>query len=223
MPERITYTTDDGVKIVGDWTAAPTMIGAVVFLHMMPANRSSWAGCVRSLTKRGIGALAIDLRGHGESTVRDDGTKLDYRQFTDDEHQSSIWDVSGAVDWLKGRGIPLDRIVLMGASIGADLAIRELAEEPRMAGAVLLSPGIYRGMDASIDVKDLLPDHALTVVVSEDDNESYAISKKMYDGAPVIRKTLLPYQTAGHGTNILSADSGLVEKLAKWIESIIRE
>ena len=223
MAQRITYTTDDGVIIAGEWTVAPTMIGAAVLIHMMPATRSSWTLLEGALSKRGIGSLAIDLRGHGESVETNDGTKIDYRKFSDDEHQSSVFDVAGAVEWIRKRGIDVSRIVLIGASVGANLAVRELASEPRLRGAVLLSPGeAYNGMNVREDAQNLLPDQGVFITSSEDDMESYAASRALYDEAPVTLKTFVPYKKSGHGTNMFSTDPALTEKIAEWLLEAIR-
>jgi len=220
MAERITFVTPDDVTIVGDWSPAPTLVGAVILLHMMPLTRASWAVFIRAVNKRGLAGLAIDLRGHGESIVGPGGTALDYRDFTDEDHQSAVWDVTGAVDWIRSRGIELDRISLAGASIGTNLCIRQLAEEPTMPGAVLLSPGNYRGMQLLEDSQKLSADQALFITSSEEDVDSFSESRKLYDQAPVRNKTFLPYKGGGHGTALFTSDLKLMDKTADWLLAI---
>ncbi|MDZ4296063.1 MAG: alpha/beta fold hydrolase, partial [Patescibacteria group bacterium] len=87
MAERVTFSTADGVAIVGDHYAGPTGLSpAVVLLHMLPAERASWAGLARALQAEGFQALAIDLRGHGESVHQHlNGSPpavLDYKKFS---------------------------------------------------------------------------------------------------------------------------------------------
>lgn len=129
MAERITYVTNDGVTIVGNWVTSPTTIGAAILLHQYPSTRQSWSDVQRILATRGIASVAIDLRGHGESIKGPDGIQLDYQVFKDEEHASSIHDVRGAYEWIQARGIERDRIVAVGASIGANLALNFLSEE----------------------------------------------------------------------------------------------
>lgn len=223
MSDRITFTTDDDVKIVGDWTSSPNNVGAAVLVHMMPLNRSSWTLFARALAKRGVASLAIDMRGHGDSVEGPEGQVLDYKTFGDAEHQSCIWDVIGAVSWVRTRGISIDRIGLAGASIGANLAVRMLTEEPRMPGAVLLSPGEnYRGLHAPEDAQKLLSGQALFIAASQDDPESYATSQALFDAAPISQKQFFPYANAGHGTAIFSAEPKLMEKAADWLAGVIR-
>ena len=223
MAERITFTTDDGVIIVGDWFPAPTVLGAVVLFHMMPETRTSWGLLQRELAKRSIASLAIDLRGHGESVDTTEGAKLDYKEFTDEDHQASMFEAVGAVRWVAGRGQDLERIAVGGASIGANLALDMLGEEPKLCGAALFSPGNdYHGLNALQSVQNILPHQALFIVSSEDDNQSFADSKKLFDGAPTANKIFLPYKNAGHGTKIFDSERGLVAKTADWFADTIR-
>lgn len=222
MAERITYTTDDEVIIVGDWYPTPTVLGAVVLLHMMPETRTSWALLARELAKRNIASLAIDLRGHGESTASKGGAKLDYQQFEDDEHQASSFDVSGAIEWLRGRNLDLPRIAVGGASFGADLALQALVSEPRLSGAFLVSPGDYRGFKPADMAGDVLPHQALYIVTSEDDAESFGPSKQLYDAAVSTQKTFVPYKSGGHGTALFATDKSLLGKLAEWTAQVVR-
>ncbi|MCI0479374.1 alpha/beta hydrolase [Candidatus Uhrbacteria bacterium] len=224
MAERITLKTVDGVTIVADWVAAPTTIGASILLHMMPANRKSWVGLQAALMSRGVASLAIDLRGHGESVEGPDGSRIDFKGFTDDEHQSSLYDVIAAFDWLRRRGFEPSHIVVCGASIGANIALQMLLEEPALAGAALLSPGSsYHGTDATFDAPSVLPPQSLWVAASEgDDQKSFEDGKAVVEKAPSDRKEFVGLKNAGHGTNMFSADPKLTERLADWIRDLVR-
>ena len=100
--------TSDGLNIAGDHYAVKNRPG-VILLHMMPADKSSWAGFALKLNEAGFGALAIDLRGHGESDGGPDG----FRDFSDEDHQKSIMDVRAAVDFQIAEGH--SKIFLAGA------------------------------------------------------------------------------------------------------------
>lgn len=72
QPERVSFTTKDGVRIVGDFYDASQPEASkppfVILLHMYQKDRTSWAPLIEELVKDNISVLAIDLRGHGEST-----------------------------------------------------------------------------------------------------------------------------------------------------------
>ena len=79
---------------------------------MMPETRSSWTSLSAELNKDGLATLAIDLRGHGESTRQsavnsqqsETENKMDYKKFSDQEHQASRLDVDAAMNFLKSKG-----------------------------------------------------------------------------------------------------------------------
>ena len=222
MAERITLTTDDDMRIIGDWVPAPTVIGAALLLHMLPETRASWSALQLALSKRGVASLAIDLRGHGQSLQNGDGQSFNYETFTEEEHRSSILDVSAAVAWIRTRGIDINRIVLIGASFGANLSVLELTDEPGMAGAVLLSPSAtYHGVAIMEELPNLIPEQHLFVIAAEDD-AVFSDSQKIYQDAPVENKVFLPYKKAGHGTSMFKTDPKLVDKIADWTGELIK-
>lgn len=224
MSEKISFTTIDDVTIVGDWMAAPTTLGAVILVHMMPSNRTAWAEFQPLLAKRGLASLAIDLRGHGESLKGPGGAALDFKNFSDSEHESSIYDVLAASEWIARRGFEKGRIAVVGASFGANLAAQLLIEDPHIAGAALLSPGQnYHGTDVVEDAGSLGNEQALWIAASEgDDQESFVASKAAFENAPCEKKFFLPLRNAGHGTKILSSQANLSVQLADWLKQIIQ-
>lgn len=222
MPNRITFVTSDGVTISGSWQSQGEG-KAVLLAHMMPETKDSWAGMQAALALRGVASLAIDLRGHGESTSKD-GVVLDYRAFSDAEHQASINDLEAALEWLAKNGAAKNRIGTGGASIGANLALRLLTQEPAIPFAVLLSPGAaYHGMDAVADAERILPQQALCVVSSEDDSESFDDSQRLFATTKSKIKEAINFKHAGHATRMFMAEEGLVARLAEWMAERLKQ
>ena len=221
--ETVTFQTFDEVNIFGDWYPSPTTIGVVILLHMMPADRKSWAPFQEVLLKHHLASLAIDLRGHGESVTTKSGGKLDYKAFTDEQHRQCLHDVMAAVDWLVAKKYEKSQIMIGGGSIGGNLAVWMLEQDPELAGAFCLSPGNYRGIDAFEQAGYLKSHHSLWTAGSDtDDPEAYETARKMMDEAGASRKTFVPYKNAGHGTHLFSSDPELMENLASWIEESLQ-
>jgi len=219
MPDTITYKTLDNVYIKGEWSPSPTTVGVAVLLHMMPADRKSWAAFQQVLQRHHIASLAIDLRGHGESTKTEEGVALDYKKFTDNDHKKYLFDVAGALDWLGDKKYTKDQIMIVGASIGANIAIWALEDEPALAGAVMLSPGNYRGIDAVEKAGYVKAHHAIWAAGSDsDDPEAYETAKRVVEEAGAERKQFTPYKNSGHGNHLFTSDPELMENLATWIE-----
>ncbi|MFA4954542.1 MAG: alpha/beta fold hydrolase [Patescibacteria group bacterium] len=222
MPNRITFVTSDGVTISGSWQS-PGEGMAVLLVHMMPETKESWVGMQSALAERGIASLAIDLRGHGESTSKD-GVVLDYKTFSDAEHQASINDLEAALGWLASNGVAKKRIGACGASIGANLALRLLTQEPEVPFAVLLSPGAdYHGTNAVADAERILPQQAVCVVSSENDLESFEASQRLFATAKSKIKDAINFKNAGHATRMFMAEAGLVARLAEWMAKRLKQ
>jgi len=82
-PERITLTTDDYVKI--RCTYYPSLEGkestAVVMIHGWGGQRGEYDALASKLQAAGNAVVTVDLRGHGESTVRQPPDVLQERDW----------------------------------------------------------------------------------------------------------------------------------------------
>lgn len=217
--ERVEFLTEDSVSIVGTWNRidAPNAWAALL-LHMMPADRKSWEDFSAVLARKGMHTLAIDLRGHGESNRRGAET-LSSETFTDQQHQASILDLAAAHAWLITQDIPADHVILIGASIGANLALEYLSTHPRMKMGILLSPGLdYRGVKTDEAVRKLQPDQSLLFVSSRSDQEA-AKSVEELDRLAPNEHDIIWVNGAAHGTDLLRNDLFLSDQITGWIES----
>ena len=111
----------DGVTLKG-WrcsaTGAPR--ATIVYLHGTADNRTSAAGLVQRFGPRGFAVVAYDSRAHGESG----GDACTYG-FYEKRDLRRVLDT-----------IDSGPIILLGASLGAAVALQEAAEDPRAAAIV---------------------------------------------------------------------------------------
>ena len=104
-------------------------LGCVVLLHGLASNRTRWSELMETTT---LGArwhlLAPDLRGHGESQPAGKSTLEDWCD-----------DLAELLKAVEASG--LGRIVLVGHSLGAQVALHFVAHHPqRVASLVLIDP-----------------------------------------------------------------------------------
>lgn len=215
--ERITFQTSDGVTIVGDWAKPDNAKKAALLLHMMPASRQSFEPLSKELNKIGIATLAIDLRGHGES-VEQSGKQLDYKNFSDSDHQASRLDVDGALNFLKSKGFNENAIAAIGASIGANLALDAMQRYSGIARGVLLSPGFdYRGVKTTPAMKGLLPTQKVWIFAAEGDAYSADSSVKLQQMQKETA-TVTIFGNGAHGTNLFKQEKNLIPNIIKFLQ-----
>ncbi len=218
----INLVASDNIKIAASYYAA---VGsqAAVLLHMMPATKESWRDFANRLAEMGVASIAIDFRGHGQSQGGPDG----YKKFSDADHQSSINDVTAAVEFLKNKGFSESNIFLAGASIGANLSLQFLAQHPQIKAAVLLSPGYdYRGVVTQPVAKSLHAGQAVYYVAAiEDMRGAGHTAAEMAQGLfnltpPEIKKDLKIFEGGEHGTDILVVHPEFAAGLVLWLSNI---
>lgn len=212
--KRVVIETEDGVRIVGAWMPLSAPRGAALLLHMMPATKESFLPLQSALAEQGIASLAIDLRGHGESVEGCEGVRLAYQDFADSGHQESHKDVAAAAAWvLKETGFRHDRLLLCGASIGANLALAYVAAHPEVPAVAALSPGlVYRGIAATPATTALLRSQRLLMAASVEDVYAADSMEKLAERC-LANIRVLRYQNAGHGTAMWEKEPNLLQAI----------
>ncbi|MDO8622072.1 MAG: alpha/beta fold hydrolase [bacterium] len=214
MRIAIAFTTSDGVRIAGHWYTVEQPVGWALLLHMMPAAKESYGQLAEELERRGIASLAIDFRGHGESQ----GGQAGYVRFSDAEHQMKIHDIEAAVGWLREQGARDEATVLVGASIGANLALQHLADHGAIPAAVLLSPGLdYRGVKTETLAQRVAPPQRVFLAAGGEDDDYSTETVRTLVAILGDRATLRTFANAGHGTTMLQREPALLTEVADWI------
>jgi pimeloyl-ACP methyl ester carboxylesterase len=191
----------------------------IILLHQMGLERSSYDSLIPLLHKEMPNAdiIAIDLRGHGESTNL--GTYQKFKLAGD--FRSMTKDVEGAADYLAFHRQIIGNYYVVGASIGSTAAINYAAEDSAIQRVVMLSPGMdYRG----VGIADSLDDYRkrLLIVAAEFDSSAqdaqtaYSLSKSASD-----LKSLKVYDAMDeHGTNMLGkTNNDLENRIVDFLKS----
>lgn len=222
MARSITIPTSDGVLLAADVYDGAGDGPQALLLHMMPATKESWRDFAQALLDRGFSrVLAVDLRGHGGSVQGPRGASLDYRSFSDSDHQGSVLDVAAGMRWLCENGGSADRIAIAGASIGANLAIRYAADHHDTRAVVALSPGLdYRGLTTADAVGMFGADTALLLAASDEDARSSDADRELKRIRPAAETEEL--SGAGHGTTMFERDADFMRRTADWLARRMR-
>jgi dienelactone hydrolase len=212
--QRVTFRTDDGTTIAADWyESAYRPAPAVVLVHMLGRSRRDWEEVGERLAAAGIGALAIDLRGHGDSAHGPTADGGGYAVMTQD--------VAAAKRFLRTRSdVVPSRIGILGASIGANLAVLDAASDPAVASLALLSPSLdYRGLRIEAAARKY-GNRPMLLVSSDDDGYARrSVADLQKTGSP---RELVQLAGAGHGTNMLRRSPELAYSLVDWFHRTLK-
>jgi len=206
-PPTALATTTDGNSIA--YQLYPNEPGSpgVILLHMLRRTRTDWDSVAQWLQENGYVVIVPDLRGHGQSTGNwEDFTSADFNKMT--------LDVAAMKSVLENQAVDVKRIVIIGASIGANVALNYAAEDPDIATVVLLSPGLeFRGVKTSNTIARV--SKPLLIVASNDDLYSAQSAQQLAEQNPYAQLKL--YEDAGHGTNMF-VKPDLAPTILHWLQ-----
>ena len=215
--EKVAFKTADGGALAAEWRSPRRGQPVFVLLHGLGAGRGEWRAFQARAAAAGWGTLAVDMRGHGDSGG---GSYAEFR--TPAQWRALEGDAHAAVEWLaKARHVAPERVVLAGASLGANIAVRAAANEPRAALAVLLSPGwSYQG----VTLPDAVAACGRPIVFAAAADDAYAF-KSAQEALRIARRPESVFLRAahGHGVGMLDGDAnkafadGLFRRLAELL------
>ena len=156
-----------GVTLAAD-EAGPSDGPSVIFLHGGGQTRHSWGTALDAASARGLHAITVDLRGHGDSDWAPDG---DYRI---DAH---VGDIRAIVATLP------DAPVLVGASLGGLASLLTVGESPApiARGLVLVDVVPQIEMEGAQEIRGFMtgnPDGFATVEDAADAVATYLPHRK---------------------------------------------
>ena len=135
--------TSDGVTISGSYApAAASDKPTVVLIQDETGDRDAFNDFSSQLGKQGYGILTYDNRGKGKSTQkRNPKGNREWLWKNDGEgYRKMVGDLGEVLKaYKKETGVEDNQIVLVGAGLGANIAINYAAQNPDLGGTVLLS------------------------------------------------------------------------------------
>jgi pimeloyl-ACP methyl ester carboxylesterase len=197
---RVTFRAEDGATLTGAYyepSRGPAP--GIVLLHMLRRSHADWDSAASELSGAGFAVVALDFRAG------------------DDVGAYAI-DVRAAKTFLRERPevIP-GRLGIAGASIGANLAVLDAADDPGVLSVALLSPGIdYLGLRTEAAMRKFGARPALLAGSTKDPYAARTIRHLTTIG-PGLREVRLTDSVA-HGTVLLARDAELIPALVDWFK-----
>lgn len=217
---HIIFLTADDITIAATVAvpdAGKGKFAAVIFIHQGGSSKSEWiaTSIFRVLASHGILALAYDVRGHGES-----GGEADFSTLFDDPLQAPQ-DLDAAIEWLRqSNEVDMSRIAVVGASIGANLALVAAGTEHfHVKTAVALSgkvAAVYNLAGGENKLDDL---HSVFLIAAEleQDGKRAAWASELYEMAAPPRQLEIVAGSSGHGVSVFDDDPTLQQRILDWL------
>lgn len=115
--DEVRLLAGDGVALSAWWIPSPRSRGALIFAHGNAGNMGDRVDKLRLFRALGLSALAFDYRGYGQS----EGSPSE---------EGTARDMDAAVAWVRDtKGVPLERTIFYGESLGGAVAIAAAARE----------------------------------------------------------------------------------------------
>ena len=141
----VSFTSIDSVEVSALFGTADAgeSLPVVILLHDLGGNKADWltnTGTYVALLERGYAALAIDMRGHGQTPLPDGRQALELIDL-----ERSFLDVHAALVWLQSQSkIDISRIAVVGSGSGGNIAYVCSGVFPELIKtSVSLSPGLW--------------------------------------------------------------------------------
>lgn len=216
----MTLTTADGARLAATfYPVAADVPPGLVLVHMLGSSRAGWEPFAARAQQLGYACIAFDMRGHGQSAAPQ-GAAQSYRNFTYDDWLGVLNDIDAAKQALLDKGAGPENIAIVGASIGANLALLYAARHPDIPAVVMVSPGLdYKGLRTEEAVAEY-GKRPLLLMSSEGDSYSASSCTTLKRAAPGLCE-LREYPGAAHGTSLLDASTNALEQIFLWLKPII--
>lgn len=197
---RVTFRSEDGATLSGAYyEPSRRPAPGIVLLPMLRRSHADWDAVATQLSDAGFAVLALEFRS-GE------------------ELGAYALDVRAAKAFLRERSeVAPGGLGIAGASISANLAVLDAAEDPGVVSIALLSPGIdYKGLRIEAAMKKFGARPALLAGSTKDPYTARTIRHLATIG-PGLREVRLSDSVA-HGTVLLARDLDLAAQLVDWFK-----
>jgi pimeloyl-ACP methyl ester carboxylesterase len=207
------FQTFDLVKLKASYElpqGVPAPIPAVLLLHGYGENRKVWEGLRKQLLEGGWAVMSLDLRGHGDSTSKNQGPLQANVAWRTSPHEFPL-DIDPALDWLKRQPrLNSRKIVIIGYDVGANLALVSSGKFPEVRTIVAVNPNISEALQLAGSAQDFHPKSALIVTATAAEGEAI----KSYIKEPV---KLLAQPVSG-GTAKVFQSEPLSDAIFQWLK-----
>ncbi len=222
--ELVAINTEDHERITGWFIPHPDERAVFLFLHGNAGNISGRVQSAKLLHDLGLSILIIDYRGYGKSTgtLSEEGTYVD---------AMAAWNYLTEM-----RGVPAEKIVIYGRSLGGAVAIWLATRcDPKaliVASSFTSISDMARDMFLGLPLNFLLRYHynslerisrikcpVLVIHSIEDDLIPFKHGKKLYEAAPPPKQFLTLH--GGHAESIFVSTEEYLKNVDGFVSNYV--
>lgn len=149
--------------------SVPAPIPGVLLLHGYGENRKVWDDFRSQLLAKGWAVMTLDLRGHGDSTTKNQRPLAPSVEWRSSPHEFPH-DIDPALDFMKSQPrLDSRKIVVIGYDLGANLALVASGKFKEIRTVVAVKPSLNESLSMAGSAQDFHPRSAFIVMPSEAD------------------------------------------------------
>lgn len=218
VKEKVKFTTDDGFNIsaiIGEPEEIDEDLPAVILIHQGGSDKSEWNSFFEQLVKQNYIVLAYDIRGHGKSDKVDNI----YALFNDPNQAPH--DLLSAIEYLKDYdNVDTERIAIVGASIGANLACVGISKmDVKTAVAISAKTSAVENLNGTKELNM----KSIFYIASEGDQNGKRVkwAKELYERTEPPRKIEAVANSSAHGVSIFKDKPQVKNEIIKWLKDTL--
>lgn len=195
----------------------------VILLHSLGSNRFVYEPLANELKEKNIASIALDVRGHRQSTTKLSGKKSFWQNYRNKTYEKYPTDIQEIINFAKENYVAIDanRVSVVGADINANAASIAAGKNPKeIKSLVLITPILeFKGLKPAQSLMNY-GKHPVTIIVCENDIKNYkdAIILEKYAAGTV---NFIKTKTGGTGDNILKLNPELNKTISTWLQNNI--
>jgi dienelactone hydrolase len=154
--------------------------------------------------------MALDLRGHGESRLKNQRPIEASPDWRTNLHEFPV-DLDPALDWLKSRArVDNKKIVVIGFDVGANLALIASGRFQEVRTVVAIKPNLDESLALAGSAQDFQPRSSLIVVPSQAEADRFKSAVKTPS------RVMVSAQSGG--TSQWTSNKPLKDAIFQWLK-----
>jgi dienelactone hydrolase len=179
----------------------------LLLVHGGEGTRDDWVLFATRAQQAGFQCLAPDF-----------AWKLDASKAVD--KASAFRRMDAALDYLHKSGVDPERTAIVGADLGANVALQYAAERPEVNAVALVSPGLNYGGISAEKALEQFGRGALFFVSGSGDAYSSDSARRLHEKAVGFAE-LREYPGGAHGTDLFTVSENATAQLLDWLSTVL--